>query len=370
MTRQIIAIAAGFGLAMGLSGGAALADSIDPPLVIDDTLAVGDSRTVEKTVTISAGDPTSALIDTFFLFDTSGSMGAAIEDAQSASDDILSGLAGFGDLAAGVGVYAEQASLTLPLPGRSINQDLTTSVPTAETAIGNVTLGNPDGGGDFLENGNTAIEQVAENASWRPGSNRFLIVLGDAGFKDSGVDDVASEPISSDADAIAALAAEGINLIGLNFGTGSFESSVEDLGGDVFSGGSLPDDIVDAITAGITGSFAEYGTVTVDDLGNGLPLFSVSTICTGADIGACVGSDAVGDYDREEERVFTFDVTFTRLAEGDADFNTFALVDGGIVATERDVFGGGELGEIPVPPALALMGLGLAGFGWLRRRRA
>jgi hypothetical protein len=104
--------------------------------------------------------------------------------------------------------------------------------------------------------------------------------------------------------------------------------------------------------------------VTVDDLGGGLPEIAVSAVCTGADIGACVGSDAVGSYDRSVDRVFTFDYTFTRVAAGDKDFDTFALVDDKIVAREHDSF------KTPEPATLVLMGMGLLGLGAARRRRS
>jgi len=59
--------------ALLLLGGAAHADSISPA-EYSDSLAVGESVTIRKTVTVDAAPPTGALIDVHFLFDTSGSM--------------------------------------------------------------------------------------------------------------------------------------------------------------------------------------------------------------------------------------------------------------------------------------------------------
>lgn len=342
------------------------ADSISPTSY-SDSLAVGESVTIRKTVLVEASGPTDALIDIHFLIDTSGSMGGAIAGAKAAAVDIAADLAAFGDVASGVGVFSEQASLAIAAPGNVINSDLTTVTATTLAAINAVTLGVPDGGGDFPERGQDAVKLAVENLTWRPGSTRFVIALGDASWKND---------LTSDAVAIAALGAAGAELIGLRFSSFSgsdvdsddttFTESVEDLGGTVYATGTDPSDITDAIIAGITAGFAEYGEVTVDDLNGGLPEIDVTTVCLTADIGACVGADAVGGYDRSVDRTFEYDVTFTRLAEGDTIFPTYALVDGGIVAREIDTFTGTA---VPEPTALSLLAMGLLGIGMASRRR-
>lgn len=347
--------------ALGFFAGGALADSISPDSFTAN-LAVGESVTITKTVTISAGGPTDALIDAYFLIDTSGSMGGVINAAKAAAGDIFSTIAAdFGaGVAGGVGVFSEGAALpsVIAPPGSVINQDVTTNTGNVINAINNVTLNVPDGGGDFPESANTAIELVAENASWRPGSNRFIFAFSDASSKGS-----------PDADVIAALAAEGIKLVSLDFGGGFFTTDMTELGAITFSSSATPDSIVDDVTAGIIEGFGEYSAVTVGDLGGGDPLIDVSTVCTGADIGACVGDSAMGEYDRSVDRTFTFDVTFTRNADGTSVFDTFALVDGGIVATEADRFPGDDVAPVPLPAAGWMLMAGIGGMGVLRRRR-
>lgn len=348
----------------------AMADSISPTSYTD-TLAVGESVTISKTVVVEATGPTGALIDVHFLIDTSGSMGVAIAGAKAAAADILTGLGGFGSLASGVGVFSEGAYLPGTPPGSVINSYLTTTAATTIAAINAVTLGVPDGGGDFPERGQDAVQLAVDNLSWRPGSTRFVVALGDASWKND---------ITTDAAAIAALDAADAELIGLRFSDYSsdssfypatddstFTESVEDLGGTVYATGTDPAAIVAAILAGVDASFESYSEVTVGDLGNGLPEISVFTECTSADIGACVGADAVGVYDRSVDRTFEYDVTFTRLAAGDTTFDTYALVDGSIVDTEVDTFTGGA--PVPEPSTVLLFGAGLLGLGVLRRRR-
>ncbi|MEM8629708.1 MAG: vWA domain-containing protein [Pseudomonadota bacterium] len=386
----------GVGFSVYLLAGAAFADSISPESFSAD-LAVGESATVRKTVVVEEGGPTDAKIDIHFLFDTSGSMGDEINAAQEAASDIFTALAAFGDVAGSVGVYAEAARLPSAPEGSSapslvVNQNLTTSVPTAIAGIEDVTLGDPDFGGDGPENGVNGIELATENLSWRPGSNRFMFVFGDIGFKssddsetggDSGLsfDDFDNEDgleISTAADAIAALDLFSVDLFGLDFtsGGGSFSDAIETLGGDAFESGTDPEDIVDAIVEGIVTGLGEYSEVTVGDLGDGLPEIQVTTVCVDADEGICDGALAVGEFDRSEDRSFEFDVTFTRVAEGDTAFNTFALVDGGIVAVEADSFGDDlpppppPVDVIPLPAAGWLLLAGLGGLGYMGRRRS
>ena len=111
ISRSLLGASAG--VAFSFIGGVAFADSIDPLTYTNDTLGVGESVTIRKTVTVDEGAPTDATIDAYFLVDTSGSMGGVINAAKSAADDIFTEIAGtFGsDVAGGVGVFSENAGL-------------------------------------------------------------------------------------------------------------------------------------------------------------------------------------------------------------------------------------------------------------------
>ncbi|KFB66809.1 PEP-CTERM sorting domain-containing protein [Candidatus Accumulibacter vicinus] len=336
-----------------LASGAVYADSI-APTSFSASLGVGESVTITKTVTVTKETPTDALIDVMFVFDTTGSMGGAIAGAKAMAGGLLTSLGSFGSVASGVAFYNDPTFGLVKAPVDSVNA-------TTVAAISGLGAG---GGGDYPELGYDGISAAAAGGGWRAGSNRFIIALGDAGFKTLGGATLAST--------LAAIGGVSADVIGIDFCSSSgtctlgptFASSITGLGGSVFASSTTPAAIAAAITAGITASFATYSKVTVDDLGGGLPEISVSTVCTGADIGSCSGSDAVGSYDRSVDRVFTFDYTFTRVAAGDKDFVTFALVDDKIVARELDSF------KTPEPATLVLMGMGLLGLGAARRRRS
>ena len=326
------------------------------------------SVTIEKTVTISPGGPTDAVIDAHFLIDTSSSMGSQVDAAKAAATNLFNSLnSSFGDVQASVGVFSEDASLDASDPRARvvIGGGLTDSAATFQGDVNQVTLNIPDFGFDFPESGWDGIALAGDDLSWRTGSTRFMFVFTDATAKG---ELATAQEVVSDND---------INIVVLSYGdldeiTADYATP---FGGEAFAATTSAEGVIEDVTAGITSGFSNYDAVSVSDLGAGLlDGIDVSVVCTGAASGVCNGDTAEGDYDRSIENLFTFDVTFTNtgLAAGDSTtFDTFALVDGGIVATEVDTFNNGEpIGPAPVPlPAAGWMLLaGLGGLAAMRRR--
>ncbi|MEY4588428.1 MAG: hypothetical protein RL497_504 [Pseudomonadota bacterium] len=335
----------------------AQADTISPETYAA-TLAVGESVTIKKTVTIEKS-VTSGVLDVVFLIDTSGSMGSVINAAKTAASNLLSGLAGFGDLATGTGYYSE--------PGSALTSNLTTNTASGIAAINAINLYDGGGGGDFPEEGIHAVQLAANNTSWRPGSSRFVIALGDATFKESDGSTLAS--------AQAALAAKDVTFIGINFGNmtqtawGGIDPTVlaTATGGSVVSSAINPASLTATILASVEDSFASYKDVSVDALGANLPGVGVSVTCLTADTGTCSGDSAIGTFDRSVSRSFTFDVTFTGMEVGEHSFLTHGLVDNGIVASEKDRITVTNV-SVPEPGGVLLMGAGMLGLALTRRR--
>ncbi len=337
---------------------AAFADSISPNSY-SATLGLGESVTITKTVTVD--EITTGVLDVMFLIDTSGSMGSEIDAAKAAAGDILTGLSGFGNVATGVGYYSEPGS-------EGVYHDLTTDTATGQADINSIYLNQGGNGGDFPEEGINAVYQAASDASWRPGSSRFIIALGDATFKES--DGV------TQAMAQAALDGNDVTFIGIDYGYMTMSSYggidptlfADATGGSIIASSGLSTaDLVADILAGLTAAFEEYSEVTVSDLLGGMPGVSVTVACVSADGAACSGDTATGSYDRSESRDFVFDVTFTGLEEGTHVFDTYGLVDGGIVATENDII---TVAAVPEPGTVFLLGAGLVGMFASRRKRA
>lgn len=357
-----------FAVAVLLNPIAALADSINPSS-FTTTLDVGESVTINKTVTVTQGGPTSAKVDVVFVADTTGSMAGQIASAKAGASSILSTLSGLGDVQFGVGFYND--------PSGGLTQNLTGNSSLITTAINTWAAGVPSDGGDFAEANLIGWTNVANDALWRDDSRRFIVTFGDApGHSDV---TIGGTNYPSEASTIAALNSENIQMEIINTGTATsgMNNSCFGPAGDCISGqanrladatdgqvfnGFNSSGTATAIINAVTSAFDDYDTVSLEAVGN-LP-----------GVGVSISAPFTGTFDRSVTRTFDYTVTFTGLTAGTHNFSINALVDGGIVATEADrilVAGGGGGGGVgvPEPSTLLLLGASALGLGFARFRQ-
>lgn len=331
----------------------ALADSISPASH-SDTLDVGESVTIKKIVTVTM-DTSTLPVDVFFLADTTGSMSAQIAAVKAGAASIMAGVSG--DVMWGVGEYKDFPDPTYsPLDYPYMLRTALTSDTSA--ALAGINLWEASGGYDGPESQLYALNEIAKvgnGTGWRDVSTKILVWFGDyTGHDPSGG---VTEVIATEA-----LVAGGIQVEGIDVGSMDFDDQVTNIaaatGGNMYS--TLdPSAIVGIINDALEAAIYEYTMVSLVAVGN-LPGVSVTFSPT----------SYIDDYDRSVDRSFEFDVTFTGLAEGTYDFVINALVDRGLVATEKDHIVVGDGGPIvPEPSTMALLGLGLFGLGVVVRRR-
>jgi hypothetical protein len=332
------------------------ADSISPS-AYSTTLSVGESKTITKTVTVSAGPATSSKVDVMFLADETGSMGGFIAAVEAAAGGIVAATSGLGDVKYGVGGYRDF--------GDAFAYHEITDLTTGAAAAAAIPAWAASGGGDYPEAVFNALSHVATDTTWRAGSERMVVIFGDAP-DDNGA--------GAQAAAIASLVANGVTVLGISVSgndfnapvgpgfkalndNGAFMPIVTATGGAYYEGISVAT-IAATIASAITTSVETYSKVALD----------ITEAPAGVGV-AYTPLSYMGAFDRSVERSFDFEVTFTGLAVGTYDFHIYGTVDGGRVATETDHIVVAAAGVPDGGSSVLLLGSALAALGLLRRRR-
>ena len=348
-----------------LGAGPAFADSLSPS-TFTDTLSVGGSTSISKVGDISEGTPTTTRADVLFVVDTTGSMGSAISEVDSALSGTVSALSALGSIATGAAQYRDGANSGGPF-NYMLAQDITTNSSLTQTALGGFTAG---GGGDDPEQGLYALTQGATTTTWRAGAKRIEVIVGDAPAHSSPSHPVAAGGVS-DASTATTLVSNGVTLIALNASGITGDSGLDSFGqfdsttGLLSKGvpGSLSNfttstDLTNDIVAAVGSSFASYSTVSLGLEGPAPTDCSVS-----------LPSAITGSFSRASAMSFDFGaLTIKGLHAGMCSFDVGLFADGALLATEVDsitVTSGG----VPEPSTWAAMLLGFAGLGYIGYRK-
>lgn len=370
-SRRVGRLKRTLGLMSVLLATPALAESIDPELYTT-SLAVGQSITIQRTVTVSAGTP-STQADVFFLVDTSASMAGVINSVKNNAQTILGGTSAYGDLAWGVGSYEDFARNGWGNRGDEpwrLNQGITTDLATAQAGLNSLELRS---GADAMESSLYALTQAATTAGWREGSQKFVVWFGDTPGHDPR--STANYPGPTLIDTIDTLTGEAITVIAVNTGAangglnnrGQATAIADATGGNLTTLRSKSgEDILASILGSLDAAFAIYNQVTMEAF-QSLP---------GVDIS--ISPAYVGAWDRSEDRQFTFDITFTAREAGLHEFNLNALVDGGTIGSEFTrilVTADGTrsaivIAAVPEPGILYLFLVGLGSLVMTRRKQS
>jgi PEP-CTERM motif len=358
--------AAGAALVLALPVSAS-ADSLSPS-TFTDTISVGGTADISKTGVISAGTPTTASADVMFIVDTTGSMGSAIAEVDSALSSTVAQLSALGSIATGAAQYKDLANSPSDGFNYQLDQAITTNSSLTQSAIGAFTAG---GGGDDPEQGLFALQSATTDPAtgWQAGAKKIEVIVGDAPSHDT------AHPVAAGGVSVGSVATtlveNGVTLIALNASEITGDSGLDHYGQfndttgllSMGVGGSLTNfttaaDITADIVAAVGAAFATYSDVSLGLVG-----------AAPSDCSVSLPSAITGSFSRSSSMSFSLgDVGVTGTHAGTCSFTVGLFADGALLATESDdVTVTGT--TTPEPSTWAMMMIGFAAFGYMGYRK-
>ncbi len=219
----VLALALVLTLAALALAGTALAQEGVHPQTVNVTLAQGESTTIAKTVETSS-DGVLPKLDVFFLADTTGSMGPAINDVKANAAAILSAIdANSSDSRYGAGDYKDFPDTVPPFR-------LCSGITSNSAAVTGCINGWFAGGGrDTPEGQFFALDQIANGAAgFRTDAVKVLIWFGDAPAHDpvcSSLSGLGGD--ITEGSVTAGLSAAGIKVLAISTTTGADPNALD-----------------------------------------------------------------------------------------------------------------------------------------------
>lgn len=147
----------------------------------------GSTIVLTNTLQLGTGNPQFSALDVQFVFDTTGSMGTLLNNAKSQATTLMNSLSQtFGSNSQfGVIGYKDKPRMTsFSLEEYDV---LFNDLGSTSIAQGHIDSLNRKGGGDWPEDGLTAVQAAIVETSWRPNSARAVVWFGDAPSHEGGI---------------------------------------------------------------------------------------------------------------------------------------------------------------------------------------
>ena len=310
------------------------------PTTFTATIGVGGTAQVKKIVTV--GQQSGVPVDILFLVDATGSMGPAIAAVRDGFASTVTAVNGFAsNVQFGVANYLDSFTCPGDPYAFQLTQNLTSNTALVQAALNNVAqipVNTPSLGCDEPESGIFGLQSAAASTSWRAGSKRIIVWVGDAPSHDP------AGP-STEATAIAALTLNNVEVIAASANSG-FGLDAPCLSAPCAAAPKNSNLAVrvTAATGGVDlGQFSPAGILTAVENAIATALQSYSSVCLSvpslpAGVTVTITPPCItGSFSRATTSTFNFNVTFTGTAPGVYPFPINALIDGGIAATEQDI---------------------------------